>query len=337
MKQLPRPFRTAGVVLALAWAAAGVSSAQRTLVDPPQPASVPGHLARAKQIAGNEPFASWVAAKGYWCMPPVEGRTSAFEYARSPDAVPPLQVFDNLYYVGKRFVGVYILKTNAGLVMWDALDNPTEARTILVPGMEHFHLNPADIKLIIITHGHFDHFGGAKYMQDTYHTPVAASAADWGLMAAYKSNGTDARPAPPHKDRVLTDGEKIKVGDATIRIVITPGHTPGTVSSILPVKDKGVTRYMAMWGGTAYPATMEALDAMGASMQKFKKAATAADVTGLLNDHPRFFNIRQRLAERDPNGPNPLVIGLPDVQKSLDVMSECLDSMKDWYTAMGRK
>lgn len=323
-----------GMVLTLA---CGTLSAQPPpLVNPPQPASVPEHLARARQLAGNKPFATWVATKGYWCMPPAEGRASAFAAARSPEGVPPVQVFDNLYYIGKVFVGVYILKTSDGLVMWDALDNPTEVRTILLPGMKQLHLNPAEIKLIILTHGHFDHFGGAKYMQDTYHTPVAESEADWDLMAAYKSDGTDAHPAPPRKDRVLTDGEKVKVGDATIRIVITPGHSPGTVSSILPVKDKGVTRYMAMWGGTAYPATMAALDQMGDSMQKFKKAAQEAHATGLLNDHTEFFDIRERLADRSPNGPNPLVIGLPDVQASLDVMSECLASMKDWYTAMGK-
>jgi metallo-beta-lactamase class B len=337
VKHLSSQFSTAGIALALACGAAGVSSAQQALVDPPQPASIPGHLARAKQIAGKEPFALWVATKGYWCMPPAEGRASAFEFASTPDAVPPLQVFDNLYYVGKAFVGVYILKTNAGLVMWDTLDNPTEVRTILEPGMKQFNLNPSDIKLVILTHGHFDHFGGAKYLQDTYHTPIAASETDWGLMAAYKSDGTDAHPVPPRKDKVLADEQEVKVGDATIRVVITPGHTPGTVSSILPVKDKGVTRYMAMWGGTAYPATMEALDQMGDSTQKFKKAATAADATGFLNDHPGFLDIRERLADRSPNGPNPLVIGLPDVQTSLDVMSECVDSMKDWYTAMGRK
>jgi hypothetical protein len=72
-------------------------------------------------------------------------------------------------------------------------------------------------------------------------------------------------------------------------------------------------------------------------MQKFKKGATEANATGLLNDHPRFFDIRERLADRSPGGPNPLVIGLPDVQKTVDVMSECLNSMKDWYTAMGKK
>jgi metallo-beta-lactamase class B len=203
--------------------------------------------------------------------------------------------------------------------------------------MKQLNLNPADIKLIILTHGHFDHFGGAKYMQDTYHTPVAASDVDWGLMAAYKSDGTDAHPVPPTKDKVLTDGQRVTIGGAAIRVVITPGHTPGTVSSILPVKDKGVTRYMAMWGGTAYPATMEALTQMGESMQKFKKAAIEAHATGLLNDHTEFFNIRERLATRTPNGPNPLVIGQPDLEKTLDVMTECLNSMKDWYTAMGTK
>jgi hypothetical protein len=97
VKFLSSILMAAGIVLALvcSWAAASSAQTQQILEDPPQPVSVPGHFARAKQIAGNEPFASWVATKGYWCMPPLEGRASGFAFSTSPDAVPPLQVFDN--------------------------------------------------------------------------------------------------------------------------------------------------------------------------------------------------------------------------------------------------
>lgn len=329
----------AAAALGLVALLCGTAGAQpgRGQADPPQPASVAGHLARAAQIAGNDPFPQWVAAKGYWCMPPAAGNAAAFAHAQDADGVEPVQVFDNLYYVGKVFVGVFILKTSDGLVMWDALDYPSEAASILLPGMKKLGLDPKDIKLIIITHGHFDHFGAAKLLHDTYGTPIAASAADWQLMADYKSDGTDRRPMPPAKERVLSDGEIVKVGDAAIRIVITPGHTGGTVSSILPVKDKGVTRMMAMWGGTAYPATMAALDAMGQSMRKFAAAAAAAGAEGLLDDHAEFFQMRELLAARAPGAPNPVVIGKADVQKTLAVMGECLDNMKDWRAAMPAK
>ncbi len=316
-------------------AAAAIGQAQpgRGITNPPQPASVPGHLARAKAIAGSDPFPLWVATQGYWCMPPAEGNAAAFAHAQDADGVEPVQVFDNLYYVGKVFVGAFILKTSDGLVLWDALDYYSELDGILLPGMKKLGLDPKDIKLVIITHGHFDHFGAAKLLQERYGATVAASAADWQLMADYKSDGSDRRPAPPAKQRVLTDGEVVKVGDAAIRIVITPGHTEGTVSSILPVKDRGVTRIMAMWGGTAYPAGA-ALEAMGQSMAKFGRTAAEAGAEGLLDDHAEFFQMRQLLAARAPGAPNPVVIGRTGVQKTVAIMQECLSSMKDWRAAM---
>jgi metallo-beta-lactamase class B len=320
---------------ALAVLAGGALEAQpgRGITNPPQPATVPAHLAKAKQLAGEDPFPRWVASNGYWCMPPAEGNAAAFAHAQDADGVEPVQVFDNLYYVGKVFVGVFILKTSDGLVLWDALDYYSELDSILLPGMKKLGLDPKDIKLVIITHGHFDHFGAARLLQERYGATVAASAADWQLMADYKSDGSDRRPAPPVKQRVLSDGEVVHVGDADIRIVITPGHTPGTVSSILPVKDRGVTRMVAMWGGTAYPAGA-ALEAMGRSMDKLRAAAAAANAEGIIDDHAEFLQMRQNLAARAPGAPNPLIIGKDAVQRTFDVMGECLANMKDWRAAM---
>jgi metallo-beta-lactamase class B len=319
---------------ALAVLAGGTLEAQpgRGRPNPPMPASVPAHLARAKQLAGEDPFPLWVATNGYWCMPPAEGNAVAFAHAQDADGVEPVQVFDNLYYVGKVFVGVFILKTSDGLVMWDALDYYSELDSILLPGMKKLGLDPKDIKLVIITHGHFDHFGAARLLQERYGATVAASAADWQLMADYKPDGTDRRPAPPLKQRVLSDGEVVTVGDASIRIVITPGHTEGTVSSILPVKDGGVTRNVAMWGGTAYPAGA-ALDAMGRSMDKLRAASAAANAEGIIDDHAEFLQMRQLLAKRAPGAANPVIIGRDGVQRTFAVMGECLDNMKDWRAA----
>ena len=326
----------AAAVMLCGLAAAASAQGPIPINDPPAPASVPGHLAKAAQIAGNNSFASLLAYEGLWCMGPTENRQAVFALAGAKYAMPPEKWFDNLYFIGKPFVGAYILKTSAGLVMWDTLDNAKEAETMLVPGMKQLGLDPKDIKLIILTHGHFDHFGGAKYMQDTYHTPIAESQADWDLMAAYKADGSEAHPYPPAKDRVLADGEDVKVGDATIHILLTPGHSPGTVSSIVPVKDHGKTIMLAMWGGTAYPGTRAALDQMGNSMDKFKAAVAKYNAVGFLNTHPKAFYLRERLAAHDPKARNPLIIGNADMQASVGVMRECLDNMKDWYGAMGK-
>ena len=96
--------------------------------------------------------------------------------------VPATQVFDQLWSVGQNAVSAWVLKTSEGLIVIDALNSPAEARDILVPNIVAMGLDPADIKYVIITHGHGDHWGGAKYLQDTYGARVVLSDIDWGLL-----------------------------------------------------------------------------------------------------------------------------------------------------------
>lgn len=300
--------------------------------DPPEPAAATEHEAKAVALAGNDAYLKDLAANGYWCMSPAKG--NIYRANQSRKMAEPMQLFDNFYFMGTGFVSTFVLKTSAGLIVWDALDNEDEARTMFEPGMKKFGLNPADIKLVILTHGHADHYGGAKYLQDTYKVPVALSAADWELMA--KTPPRAGGPTPPAKDRVLTDGQKITIGDATVEIVLTPGHSPGTVSSIAPVKDKGATRMMAMWGGTAYPATSAALGLMRTSIQHMNDRIKASGAAGILNTHPFFYDLVGRAQRAKPNEPSPLMIGNPTLVKMFDIKAECLEGIAAWYQAMGK-
>ncbi|HHC24967.1 MAG TPA: MBL fold metallo-hydrolase [Desulfobacterales bacterium] len=89
------------------------------------------------------------------------------------------------------------------------------------------------VKYIINTHGHFDHVGGNKKMKDATGADIlihpldapmldtlSASAANWGLLA-------DDSPPP---DRTVEDGDEISFGNITLKVIHTPGHTPGGVS-----------------------------------------------------------------------------------------------------------
>ena len=100
---------------------------------------------------------------------------------------------------------------------------------------------------MIVSHGHGDHVGGAKYLQDHFGAKIVLSAADWDLV--YK----DIRPEiRPKRDIVATDGQKITLGDESITVYVTPGHTPGALSMLIPVKDHGEPHLAAQWGGTAF-------------------------------------------------------------------------------------
>ena len=69
--------------------------------------------------------------------------------------------------------------------------------------------------------------------------------ADWDLLE--KSN-----QPKPKRDMVATDGMKLTLGDTTLTLYITPGHTLGTISTLIPVKDNGTPHLVAEWGGTAF-------------------------------------------------------------------------------------
>ncbi len=116
---------------------------------------------------------------------------------------------------------------------------------------------------------------------------------------------------PPKRDMVVTDGQKLTLGDVAVTLVITPGHTPGTLSFIIPVKDKGQPHVVAMWGGTGLPNKKAALEQYISSTDHFSAAARAAKVDAELSNHPFVDDslTRMALVRADPSKPNPFVIG----------------------------
>src|ERR1700761_1524031 len=99
-------FNGVAAAALIVYGASGAALAQGPIPinDPPMPASVPGHLARAAQIAGNNSFASLLAYEGLWCMGPTDNRETVFSQSDANYAMPPEKWFDNLYFIGKPFV-----------------------------------------------------------------------------------------------------------------------------------------------------------------------------------------------------------------------------------------
>ncbi len=163
----------------------------------------------------------------------------------------PFQVFDNLYYVGPGFVSVWLLETSDGLVLFDAAEEPYVEH--ILSGIRSLGFDPADIEYIIISHGHLDHFGGVPYIQDVSGARVAAMAEDWDMIElAATQPGRNDGPSPrvPERDMVLNQNQTIVLGESTLTIHHTPGHTPGVTSTEFYVYDNGTPHRALLIGGS---------------------------------------------------------------------------------------
>jgi metallo-beta-lactamase class B len=164
----------------------------------------------------------------------------------------PVEIFDNLHFVGTRTAGVWAISSPEGIIVIDTNFHYSSKELIL--GLLNFGLDPNDIRYFIVTHAHDDRYWGAKSLQDEYpKARVAMSAADWDLVAK------DNSPAQfkPRRDMIITDGQKITLGNVTVTAYITPGHTPGTVSVIIEgltnrnsVASDNDRHVASIWGGT---------------------------------------------------------------------------------------
>ena len=164
---------------------------------------------------------------------------------RSDWYAEPAKVFDNLYFLGTRSLNSWAITTSGGIVIIDPLyDYIVEAE--IIEGLRKVGLDPADITHVLVSHGHGDHYGGARRLQREFGASVVLSAPDWDLMRA--SSGIQPKPA---RDIEGTDGQQFSVGDTQLTLTLTPGHTPGTISTLIPVRDGGRSYVAALWGGTA--------------------------------------------------------------------------------------
>ncbi len=163
------------------------------------------------------------------------------------------KVFDNLYYVGPGYVSVWLLTTPQGDILFDTTQEPYV--DWVLDNIKKY-ANPRDIKYIILSHGHLDHFGGAAKLQAATGARVLAVEEDWKMMDAFK-----ARPAPvgqavdvaPKRDMVVKEGDHLDLGDQHLIFHWTPGHTPGVLTTEgIIVYDAGKPHKAILWGGGGY-------------------------------------------------------------------------------------
>lgn len=285
------------------------------------PDTVEAHVAAATAAAGAE-----FKAPLRLCNPPGQG--GGIEAARAEPE--PAKIFDNLYFIGVNSVSAWAITTSSGIIVIDSLNNPREAETYIEGGLRKLGLDPMQVKYVIVTHAHGDHFGGAQYLADRLQATLVMSDTDWNVLANAQppANPNPNRGPIPRRGMGVKDGDHLTLGDTTVEIYQTPPHTPGAISLIFPVKDGSMTHTAALWGGIGFnfPQTEQNYTTYADSVRKFATAATDKGADVPLANHSNFDEALEKIAKlksRMPGQPNPFVLGEAAEQRMLTTQAEC--------------
>ncbi len=232
-------------------------------------------------------------------------------------------IFDDLLIVSNKETNCFVLKSSDGLIVIDAIWPKKEAFNAIISAINSVGWNAGSIKKLVLTHGHVDHTGCGKWLVENYNVKTYLSKIDdifW-----------EQHPAKPNRpetwkdygiDVYIQDGDVISLGNKTIYVYGTPGHTPGCLSYIFPVTEDKQTYMAALWGGTTPPRDKEDVRQYLMSLDYFVEQAKIKKVEVALSNHTAVDNGLERIAYskvRMSYMPNIYIIGQKGFQKFCEV------------------
>jgi metallo-beta-lactamase class B len=304
----------------------------------PLPATPEALVIAAKRAAGRDYAGTFLRI----CVAPDNlggGAPRPANAAASARVVPdraswyaqPYKVFDNLYFIGTKIHSAWALTTSAGIIVIDTLfDYAIEPE--MVEGIRKLGLDPGDIQYVVISHAHGDHDQGAALLQARYGAKIVMGAPDWD--STLQRPATAAGGVPRRDIAVGPEGLKITLGETTVDVIATPGHTPGTLSYLFPVQDGGRTLRVAYSGGTAFnfPRRAENFAVYRDSAKKMALAAAAVDATVLMTNHTEFDGAydRARIAQlpRTSGEKHPYESDAATVQRYFEMTGNCAEAQR---------
>jgi metallo-beta-lactamase class B len=173
----------------------------------------------------------------------------------SPDwsePFPPHRMIGNIYYVGSRGLASYLITTPAGHILINA--NLKSSVPLIRQSIEKLGFRFTDVKILLISHAHFDHDGGSAEIKKLTGAKYMVMDAD---VSTVESGGKDdfqygnvpsLRYPATKVDRVLHDGDEVTLGDTTLVAHLTPGHTRGCTTWSLKVSEAGKTYNVVIVG-----------------------------------------------------------------------------------------
>ena len=232
------------------------------------------------------------------------GQTSQDAYNKS---FPAHHVIGNVYFVGTDQLGSFLITTPEGNILINSDFEST------IPGIrasiEKLGFRFQDTKILLGSHAHGDHMEGDALLKELTGAQVMAMEQD---VVALMKMAPHGKPHP--LDRILHDGDEIKLGATTIVAHLTPGHTKGCTTFTLKTEENGKSYNVVILGSIgvnpgyilvnnkAYPEIAE-------DYVKGFKVLRSLPVDVFIASHGSFYNLKAKYAalEQNPKGPNPFI------------------------------
>ena len=199
----------------------------------------------------------------------------------------PFKIMGNVYYVGANNIASILVATPQGHILIDT--GTQKMAAVVFPNMVTLGFKPAEIKLMLISHAHYDHMETMETIRRITGATVAALEAEVPALVSghdLSSNETWGQE-PIQVGRVLKSGDDITLGGSTIKVIWTPGHTLGAAAYFITTQENGRT-YQIVFGGPPGPITGDPkYDTRPEDAFNSYKALRAMNPDILITGHPQ--------------------------------------------------
>ena len=227
--------------------------------------------------------------------------------------IAPFHIISNVYFVGTSQLGCYLIVTPAGDILIDGA--LPESATQIEKHVAALGFRMHDIKFLLNTHAHYDHSGGLAELKRASGAVMVASAADApDLRSGYTDSfgsGWDTHVPGVPVDRIIKDGEQLKLGGSVLTAHIMPGHTRGCTTWTLPVNEAGKTHNVLFYCSTSVPGykliNNPVYPRIAADYEHSFAIAATLPCDVFLANHTGFFNMTGKLARVSAGAPNPFI------------------------------
>ena len=229
---------------------------------------------------------------------------------------PPFRIADNLYYVGSKGLANYLVTTPQGNIL---INSDLEANVPLIQAsIEKLGFKFKDTKILLISHAHWDHDAGSAMIKEITGAKYMVMDADIAVVESggktdfEYGNSPTTLYRPAKVDRVLHDGDEVKLGDAVLVAHLTPGHTKGCTTWTMQVTDRGKAYNVVVLGSPnvnpgyklvdnkAYPEIAEDYERMWRVLKSLP-----CDI--FVGAHGSYFGLEEKYALMKEGSPNPFV------------------------------